>query len=395
MLRTYKYLLRPNEQQIEQLDFLLWQSRLVYNAALEGRIRTYQETGRGIGYAAQWAYFRDVRRENPETLGQLNASSLQHLLRRLDKAFAAFFRRVRSGEKPGFPRFKGRDRFRSLEYTYGDGCKLRQDGHGRRSFYVQNVGEVRLCYHRAIPSGASIKHAVVKRVNKRWFVCLMLELPVPLAERAPTRRQVGKVPSTLGIDVGLKSLAALSSGELIETPRPLRANLAKLRRLQRHAARQVKGSQRQRKTYRQVARLHEKVANQRADHLHKLSTRLVTGNDLIAIEDLSLAFMNRNGHLSLASHDAGFGLFRQMLEYKAESAGIQVIAVRASNTSQVCSGCGSMVPKGLSVRVHECPECGLVLDRDVNAARNILALALKSLGRSDQPVTWAVAPGVG
>jgi putative transposase len=182
---------------------------------------------------------------------------------------------------------------------------------------------------------------------------------------------------------------------LIETPRPLRANLAKLRRLQRHAARQVKGSQRQRKTYRQVARLHEKVANQRADHLHKLSTRLVTGNDLIAIEDLSLAFMNRNGHLSLASHDAGFGLFRQMLEYKAESAGIQVIAVRASNTSQVCSGCGSMVPKGLSVRVHECPECGLVLDRDVNAARNILALALKSLGRSDQPVTWAVAPGVG
>lgn len=388
MLRTYKYLLRPNTEQDKKLDFLLWQSRLVYNAALAQRMTTYQETGKGIGYGGQWAHFRDVRRENADTLGQVNASSLQHLLRRLDKSFAAFFRRLRAGEKPGFPRFKSRNRFHSIEYTYGDGCKLRQNEHGRKSFYVQNVGEMRMCYHRAIPTGAEIKHVVVKRVGERWYVYMMLELPKPNAGQARTGHQVG-------VDVGLKSLAALSTGELIENPRWLRESLSKLRWLQRHASRQVMGSSRQKETYRQIARLHEQVANQRADYLHKVSNRLIADNDLVAIENLSLGFMNRNGHLSLSSHDAGFGLFRQMLEYKAESAGTQVIAVNPLNTTQACSGCGNVVPKGLSVRIHVCPDCGLVLDRDVNAARNILTLALNNpLGRSGQAVTCPVGESV-
>ena len=389
MLRTYKYLLRPNPEQENKLDFLLWQSRWVYNAALEQRITSYQETGKGFSYGAQWTHFRDVRRDNPDGLGQINASSLQHLLRRLDKSFAAFFRRLKAGEKPGFPRFKSRNRFHSLEYTYGDGCKLRQDEPGRRSFYVQSVGEIRMCFHRGLPEGANLKHAVIKRVNARWYTCLMMEVSDPATVKAPTGRKVG-------IDVGLKSLAALTTGELIENPRWLRQSLAKLRRSQRHASRQVKGSNRQHKSYRQIARLHEQVANQQADYLHKVSRRLVAENDLIAIENLSLGFMNRNRHLSLSSHDAGFGLFRQMLEYKAESAGIPVIAVNPSKTTQACSGCGRIVPKGLSVRVHACPVCGLVLDRDVNAARNILTLALQlPLGRSGQPVTLAVTPCVG
>ena len=245
MLRTYKYLLRPTVEQMTQLDFLLWQSRLVYNTALEQRITTYRKTGKGIGYGAQWAHYRDVRRDSPDALGRVNASSLQHLLRRL----------------------------------------------------------------------------------------------------------------------------------------------------QRHASRQVKGSDRQKKTYRMIAGLHERIANQRADYLHKVSAWLVVENDRIAIENLTLGFMNQNRHLALSSHDAGFGLFRQMLEYKAESAGIPVIAVNPANTTQACSGCGSIVPKGLSVRVHACPDCGLVLDRDVNAARNILSKALHNPpGRGRQVVTWAVAP---
>jgi putative transposase len=389
MLCTYKYLLRPNPEQAKQLDFLLWQSRLAYNAALEQRIITYKETGKGIGYGAQWAYFRKVRRKNPSTLGQVNASSLQHLLRRLDRSFSAFFRRLRAGEKPGFPRFKSLKRFKSIEFTYGDGCKLRRDEKGRKGFYVQNVGQMRMCYHRAIPLGAEIKHAVVKQVGKRFYACLMMEMPAAVEKHLPTGNQVG-------IDMGLKSLAAFSTGELIENPRWLHENLAKLRRLQRHACRQTKGSHHQRKTYRQIARLHEHIANQRADYLHKISTRLVADNDLIAIENLTLGFMNHNRHLSLSSHDAGFGLFRQMLEYKAESAGIQVIAVNPSNTSLVCSGCGSIVPKGVSIRVHTCPACGLVLHRDVNAARNILTLALTNpLGRSGQPITCPAGESVG
>jgi len=389
MLRTYKYLLRPNNEQLNSLDFLLWQSMLFYNAALEQRITTYQETGKGIGYGSQWARFRDIRRNNPDTLGLVNASSLQHLLRRLDKSFAAFFRRLKSGEKPGFPRFKSRNRFSSIEYTYGDGCKLRMNEHGRMSFYIQNVGEMRMCYHRAIPEEANIKHVIIKRYSERWYVFLMIELP-------NSEKRIEQTGKQVGIDVGLKTLAALSTGELIENPRWLRESLAKLRKLQRHASRQIKGSNRQKKTYRKIARLHEEISNQRADYLHKISNKLVAENDLIAIENLTLGFMNRNEHLSLSSYDAGFGLFRQMLEYKASSAGIQVVAVNPSNTTQACSGCGSIVPKSLSVRVHKCPYCGLVLDRDVNAARNILSLALNNpLGRSGQPVTRPVGESVG
>jgi len=388
MYRTYKYLLRPNTEQVKNLDFLLWQSRLVYNAALEQRINTFKETGKGVGYGAQWSHFRNIRHDNPGILGKLNASSLQHLLRRLDKSFAAFFRRLKTGEKPGYPRFKGNSRFKSLEYTYNDGCKLRHGEKGRKSFYVQNVGEMRMCYHRAIPTDAEIKHIVLKRVGVRWYVCLMLKLPEPGIRQAQTGQQIG-------IDVGLKNLATLSTGELIENPHWLRESLMKLRRLQRHASRQVKGSNHQRKTYHQIARLHEHVTNQRADYMHKVSYRLVAVNDLIAIENLSPRFMNRNRHLSQSSYDAGFGLFRQMLEYKAESASIQVIAVNPSNTTQACSECGNIVPKGLSVRLHECPDCGLVLDRDINAARNILNMAyLLPLGRSGQTVTRAVAPCV-
>jgi putative transposase len=388
VFRTYKYLLRPNFEQGDRLDFLLWQSRLVYNAALEQRIAAYQQTGKGMSYGAQWAHFRDLRRASPHTLGRLNASSMQHLLRRLDKSFTAFFRRLKAGEKPGYPRFKSRNRFKSMAYTYGDGCKLRQHAQGRMRFYVQNVGEMRLCFHRDIPAEAKIKHAVIKQVNQCWYVCLMMELPDPRRQRIPTGKQVG-------VDVGLKSLLALSTGKLIANPRRLRGSLARLRRLQRHASRQVKGSNRLRKTYRQIARLHEQVSNQRSDFLHKVSNRLIAENDLIAIENLALRFMNRNGNLSLASHDAGFGLFRQMLEYKAEEAGIQVIAVNPANTTQSCSKCGSLVPKGLSVRVHACPACGLALDRDVNAARNILTLAVENqLGRSYQALTCPVGESV-
>ena len=147
MLRTYRYRLYPTRSQEKALDFLLWQGRTLYNAALEQRIATYRETGKGITYPTQWAHFRDVRNTLPDTLGQLNATAVQQMLRRLDKSFKAFFRRLKQGEKPGFPRFKCRSRFHSLEYRHGDGCKLREK-EGRPLFYVQNVGEIKLKLHR-------------------------------------------------------------------------------------------------------------------------------------------------------------------------------------------------------------------------------------------------------
>ncbi len=147
MIRTYKYRLYPTKAQTRQLTFLLDQARYLYNQALEQRITNSREKGKGISYPQQWAHFRDQRRAQPDTLGQLNATSVQQLLRRLDKAFSAFFRRLKAGETPGFPRFKGRDRFNSLEYRYGDGCKMRVGP--RMMLYIQNVGEIKVKYHRA------------------------------------------------------------------------------------------------------------------------------------------------------------------------------------------------------------------------------------------------------
>ncbi|NDJ75091.1 MAG: transposase, partial [Chloroflexi bacterium] len=283
MLRTYKYRLYPTHAQGRQLDFLLWQGRNVYNAALEQRIAVYEETGQGVSYPQQWTHFRDERRANPATLGQLNATSMQQLLRRLDKAFKSFFRRLKAGETPGFPRFKDRYRFNSLEYRYGDRCKLRFDDRDRALFYVQNVGEVKVKYHRPVPDDTVINHVILKRSNRKWYVCLQVERPDPVVHDHPG--------PAVGIDMGLHSLLALSDGATVDNPRWLRASLAQLRVAQRRLSRRKKGSHRRRKAAAQVARLHERIANQRRDFWHKLTCDLVDTFGLIALEDLKLKFM--------------------------------------------------------------------------------------------------------
>lgn len=376
MIRTYKYRLYPTKAQARTLDFLLWQGRTLYNAALEQRIAVYKETGKGVSYYQQWAYFRDLRNANPDTLGQLNATSVQQMLRRLDKAFRAFFRRLKAGEKAGFPRFKGRNRFNSLEYRYGDGCKLRFDDRQRALFYVQNVGEVKVKYHRPLPEDATIKHVILKRRNRRWHVCLMLDLPEPTV--------AAHTGPAVGIDMGLHHLLALSDGATVENPRWLRSSLARLRVAQRRMARRRKGSRGWREAVYQVAHLHERIANQRRDFWHKVTRKLVDTYGLIALEDLTLAFMTANHHLALSAHDAGLAEFSQLLAYKAESAGTQVVTVNPAYTSQVCAACGAVVEKDVSVRVHQCPACGYTADRDVNAAQNILSLAVKS-ARTEPP----------
>jgi putative transposase len=367
MIRTYKYRLYPHARQAQKLVTLLDLSRKVYNAALEQRRDVYEETGTGVTYTHQSQHFGEVRRNDPDGLGLLNFSCMQHTLRKLDKAFRSFFRRVKAGETPGYPRFKGRNRFESFEFTHGDGCQLRFDDNQRALLYVQNVGEIKIKYHRPIPDGAQIKHVVVKRSLGKWYVCFQLELPeVQIVQRET---------SEIGIDVGLHSLLALSDGALVENPRWLRVSLAELRVKQRRLARRKKGSHRRRTAAFQVAKQHAHIANQRRDFWHKVTRELAETHTLIAIEELNLSFMTHNHHIALSAHDAGLGLFRQLLESKAEEAGSQVVVVPPQYTSQRCSGCGKIVRKDLSIRTHHCPHCDLVLDRDVNAAVNILHLA--------------------
>lgn len=369
MIRTYEYRLYPRHTERQHLDLLLEQGREAYNAALNECRNAWETQRNSVKALDQWPYFREWRKQ-PGI--ELNASSLQHLLRRIDKAYAAFFRRLKKGETPGHPRFKSAQRFNSLEYTYADGCKF-TPGNGRTAvFYVQNVGNLKVKFHRPLPPNARIKHVVLKRKVGRWYVYLMLDMP-----------DIEFVPNGLpqvGIDMGLHHLLALSNGTVIDNPRWFRNAQAHLRCAQRRLARRKKGGQRRAKARLLVARLHEHVANQRKDFYNRLAFALARTYGLMALEDLDLGFMLRNHHLALSAHDAGLGFFQKRLACEAAEAGAHIVLVNPAYTSQMCSGCGVLVKKALHIRVHVCSDCHLELDRDVNAARNILRLAFESAG---------------
>ena len=367
MQRSYQYRLYPNAAQASALETILCQSRLLYSEALAHRRDVYKHAEQSVSYVDQWNRFREDRKARLEDFGLLNAAAVQQLLRRLDKTFAAFFRRIRNGDKPGFPRFKSATRFRSMEYRHGDGCKLhgavRPQNCGRDLFYLQHVGKVRIRLHRPVPEGC-LKHVTLTRkTGGRWLVCFAGDDGV---EPPPLR--TGKA---VGIDKGLRSLLAFSDGTRIDNPRWLRTSLARLRRAQRALARKAKGGSNRCKQAQRVARLYEKIANQRKDFWHKITNRLTQTYALVAVEDLPLGFITKNRHLALSAHDAGLGMFQAMLDYKAERAGCAVVAVDPKHTSQVCSGCGQIAKKSLRQRWHSC-SCGVELDRDVNAAVNIL-----------------------
>jgi len=301
-----------------------------------------------------------------------NFSACQDVLRRAEKTFKAFFRRIKTGEKTGYPRFKSRDRFDSYSFpAWGDGCHLTDAGRVK----VQGVGVVKLKLHR--PIAGEIKTLTLKREAGRWYACFSVVVDVPAQEQPP---------GAIGIDVGLYSFAALSNGELVANPRNLKAGLGKLRRCQRKVARRKRGSTSRRKAVRLLQKAHTHIRNQRADFQHKLSRRLADSYGLIAVEDLNIKGLSR-GMLARSVNDAGWGMFLAKLAYKVEYTGGRLVKVNPNGTSQVCSRCGCLpdVPKTLADRIHSCPSCGLMVDRDVNAARNILN---RALGLSVWDITW-------
>ena len=390
MLLSYKFRLYPNTEQRQTLDRILETHRQVYNAALQERRDAWKRCGVSIRYTDQANQLKAIRSFDAD-IAWCNYSSLQQTLRRLNKAFEAFFRRIRaartgSSQKPGYPRFKGRNWFKSVCYVYGDGIKLRD---GR--LYVQNVGLMRLFQHRPIPDGSTIKMAVLKRDRVgNWYVILQVELPdLDIDHR--------KGPA-VGIDMGLTHFATLSTGEMIENPRWFRKSEVKLALLQRKRARCRRSSHRYRELSRQIRRLHQHIANQRRDFQHKLSARLVREYGFIAVEDLNILGLCRS-HVSKSMGDAAWAQFLHMLAYKAGRAGTLVEGINPDGTSQICSApnCGRVVPKTLSDRQHICPHCGFTAPRDVNAALNILRLgfnqaASRGRARTEPPRKGFLVP---
>lgn len=276
-------------------------------------------------------------------------------LRRVDRGMAAFFRRVKAGETPGFPRFKGRIRWRSFEVLRL--IKYLRDGD---KVHIPGIGQVK--YRGLMAVVGVVKGVRVVRKERGWYVQLIVDNgPVPAAR--PVERRIG-------IDVGLTHFLTTSDGEKVENPRWYREGQKRLRFLSRIASRRKKGSNRRRKAYSRVARFHERMVDTRRDWIHKLTRDLVNKYDLIAVENLNIQGMVRSRFAKSIS-DAAWGQFVTVLKYKAENAGATVVAVDPRGTSQECSECGRTVPKLLSERTHSC-ECGYVADRDENAARNIL-----------------------
>lgn len=363
MRRAYKYRVYPTRQQEAALVATLETHRRLYNTALEKRKTAYEQAQQSVTYCQQSAWMKQRRREDP-FLAKTNFSSCQATLRRLDKTFQAFFRRVKAGEKPGYPRFKGRNRFSTVEFpSYGDGCKF-EGG----KVYFQHVGWVKVKLHR--PVEGKIKTISFTREPDGWHVIFSCELPDPEV-------QASTLPA-VGIDMGLKAFLITSDGESVSSPKFYRQAQAKLRRAQRHLARCKKGSNRRRKAAKRVAKLHQHIANQRKDFHHKTALALVQKHGVIAVEDLSIKGIART-RLAKSVHDAAWGQFLTILQYKAAEAGVAVMAVDPRHTTQACSKCGTLpdTPKTLATREHKCPHCGFIADRDHNAALNILQRGLR------------------
>jgi putative transposase len=373
-----KYRLYPTAAQETVLDRTLATCRDVYNSLLHERKHDYEAKGTSPSRYEQQKHFPRWSKEFPE-IGGVFSQVLQNVAVRLDIAFKAFFRRVQAGEKPGFPRVKG-EGYDSFTYPQAGFKVLEQ------AVSLSKIGTVKAVLHR--PVEGTIKTCTIRRQSGKWYVCFAVEV-----ESEPLSESTEQV----GIDVGLNVFAALSNGEFVENPRFFRKEEKALAKAQRKVEKYKKGSPAQRKARKVVSRIHERIRNRRHDFVHQLSRKIVNRFGLIAVEKLNVLNMSKspapkpdplrelrflpNGAsakagLNKSILDAAWSMFRSVLTYKAESAGRKYTEVNPAYTSQDCSGCGQRVPKPLSERVHVCPCCGLVLDRDVNAARNILKIAV-------------------
>jgi len=336
----------------EQLELC----RAVYNLLLNYCKQQYKETERTPTEFDLNNLLVTMKRLRPE-ISPVFSQVLQNIAKRIRSAYTGFYARRRAGLKAGLPRFKKHGRYKSITYPQR-GFKIE----GNR-LILSKIGNIRIRQHRELPE--KTKTLTVKRnPSGRWYACFSCIVEAQLRE---------KPLEDVGIDVGLHSYAVLSDGTKIENPRFYRESEKRLAHLQRGMSRKERASRNWVKAKAKVSRLHGRIGNRRTDFLHKKSRKIMDTYGTVYFEDLKIRNMVRNHCFAKSISDAGWGRFIGMIAYKAESAGGRVIQVNPRNTTQTCSRCGERVSKTLSDRIHECPSCGLVMDRDLNAALNILA----------------------
>ena len=371
--RGYKYRIYPSKRQLDKLSTQLNLCKEVYNKLLENCIKEYEkDSSFRINRKFLNSILNKLKEENPKLSG-IYSQVLQNVFDRVIKAYQNFFRRVKEGNKKvGFPKFK--QHYRSITYPQNNGSfELK----GNR-LLVSKIGEIPIILHRK--TEGDIKTLTIERNQaNQWFAVFSAEKDVIVA--AP------KEQKEVGIDRGLISLVAVSDGTKVDAPKFFCKSEERLKLRQKQASRKKKDSKNRKKAVKKLAKLHVKVTHQREDFLHKLTVMLIRNYTFIAVEKLLVDNMKRNHSFAKSISDASWSKFLQLLKYKAESMGIPVIEVNPMYTSQECSDCGYRLEKGeklsLSERTFRCPKCGLELDRDINAAINILKRARAGLAQSN------------
>jgi putative transposase len=353
VILSYRYRIEPNKAQGFALSDMLADFCQLYNAGLEHRINAYRH-GVKISCYEQILTLPEIRGDLLHQ-GRWSATAQQQVLRKLDKAYKAFFGRVKrgkSGKECGFPRFRARDRYHAADFRVGDGMTIRKN---EKLTFVGVPGEIKVRWHRELPSKP--KTCILSRNAGKWYIIFHVEI-------APVERTS---PDSVGIDVGLTSLVAFDNGETVARPNITKRNAKKLRRVQRALARCKRGSKMRRKRKAAVTKAQAHIGSVRRDILHKESRKIVNRFGRIAVEDLNIKGL-ASGMLAKHVNDAAWGTLVSMLRYKAERAGCEFVEVDPRGTSQECPECGTVAKKTLAERIHRC-ECGCVLDRDVAAAK--------------------------
>jgi putative transposase len=403
IIRNYKYRLYPTATQSHLMDRLMSLGWRTYNDALSTRIDHYKKTGESLSYYD----LRDIMcasRNQHEDFKALMSSTVEALCKRVIDAYTGTFSRIKAGavgKDAGFPKAQKRRNFRNLPFRYRVGCKLFPATKYDTYLRITNIGMVQMHYHRAIPDNARIKRMMLcKSRSEKWYAVFAIEL-----QSLPEYPQTGRA---IGIDIGMAYLLAMSDGRTVDNPRWYYDASQKRRVLQRKLDRQRRAnnpsnyngngtvkenaviwrkSNRQRKTERQLRKLEEKVKNQRWYFWHTMTDELTRNYDLIAIEDLSLEFMQQNKRLAMGVYDAAYATFWQMLDYKAEARGVQVVRVNPAYTSQTCHECGAVGRENRKTQARfKCVSCGHEDNADINAAKNILHLATKGAVQVPQGV---------
>jgi putative transposase len=353
--KTYKYKLNPTPEQERDLGRVLGLCRWLHNTALEQRIIAWQRARISVSRYQQETELKEIRAAFP-VYAAIHAHILQDVLARLDKTYQAFFRRIQAGEKAGFPRYQTCTRWHSFtDKEYGNGATM-----DNGFLALSKIGRIAVRWSR--PIAGMPKTVTISKEADGWYVCFSCA-EAPVQPRPTTGQETG-------IDLGIEAFATLSDGTRIFSPGWYRKAERALNTAQRRVSRRKKGSNGRRKAVALLAKAHQQARRQRTDFHHKTALQLVLENDTIYHEDVQTANMVRNHHLAKSISDAGWAAFLTILSYKAVCAGRSVVAVHPAFTSQICSGCGAMVHKGVSVRWHACPACGTSLHRDHNAAKN-------------------------